>query len=1237
MQWNCRGLRANWEELLSLIARYSPVCICIQETMVGESTPFGPPGYHILYSYPLQDQGNRGGSAILVRRDIPFSRVRLSAPFQAVSIQLFLPRQYTVCSLYLPPSAHVERRDLDNLIADLPAPFLLLGDVNGRHPLWGDCTTNPRGVMLASVVEDEELGVLNSGDMTHFHSQTGIFTAIDVSLCSFNIILDFNWKVLPNLHGSDHFPIVLSSAKGEPRTRLPRWRIDKADWQLFKQLSSTARSLDDFSSTGEAVAYFTTLLHSAAILAVPKTSGHFPRRPMPWWTPECAASVKAKRAAFSRLRRHRGDPHYLEAFKRARAHARRVLKEARRASWKAYVSTLNKETSLAQIWKRVRKISGKYTVPSPPVLSEAGRNVAEPIAVAQVLAQHFTNVSRKDTTSPSGRHRRRLESAGLSFASNNGESYNVPFSSLELRSALNQCHDSSPGPDDIPYSFLRHIPDESLMFLLSLFNRIWYTGDYPSSWSVAVIIAIPKPGKDHRQATNYRPISLTSCLCKVMEKMVNGRLMWYLEKGNILSQVQYGFRKMRSTSDALLSLESSICEAFASNQHQVTVFFDLEKAYDTAWRHGILLSLHEFGLRGRLPIFIKQFLSNRFLRVRVGDMHSDALLLEDGVPQGSILSVTLFAVAINSVISVLPEGVRGSLYVDDLSISVSGSRMSLIERKLQLALNRISTWAETQGFRFSQTKTVAMHFCRLHGVHPDPDLYFYGRRISCVEETRFLGLIFDARLTWVPHLRYIKATCLKAINLLRVLAHTSWGADRQTLLMLHRSLILPKLEYGCEIYSSASDARLRMLDSVHHAGVRLATGAFRSCPIASMLVDAGMHSLDLRRGSLMLRCWYRTHRLPDSVPCVTASQDSRSRVYDARPSFPKPFGYRVQSLMAAWAVPPFTVCPHRIPRVGYWQFPSVEVCRPITDQKSSLPCYAAQSLFLEHFSSHEGSVPVYTDGSKSDTGAGFSVVFPTFCRGVSLPRVASVFTAEISAILLALKIMFSLPQNSFTVYSDSRSALAAIAAHDYCHPLILSILEWLYLLNRRGSRVAFCWVPAHVGVQGNEQADRLAKAAATRPVPAAAPHLCPLPCKDLYPNIRATADSVCQARWEDMTATTKMGEVTTRARRPWSYSHIKCRKTETVLARLRTGHTRYTQGFLMSRGVQPYCDDCLVPMTVRHLLVECPSLQDLREQYLSRCHVDGNFSLSLMLGEKVLTPGYDVMGYLREVGVLHLL
>lgn len=162
------------------------------------------------------------------------------------------------------------------------------------------------------------------------------------------------------------------------------------------------------------------------------------------------------------------------------------------------------------------------------------------------------------------------------------------------------------------------------------------------------------------------------------------------------------------------------------------------------------------------------------------------------MPPWSILSVTLFVVAINR--HVFSPKVTGDASIWILSIFTSGYLMFLVERKLLLAPKRISHWADGQGFRLYPSKTVAMYFCHLRGVHPDQDLHFYGGRISCVEVTRFLGMIFDTRLTWSPHLGYIEASCLMAMDLLKVFAHCSWGADSRTLLVLHRSLILPKLE-----------------------------------------------------------------------------------------------------------------------------------------------------------------------------------------------------------------------------------------------------------------------------------------------------------------------------------------------------------------------------------------------------------------------------------------------------------
>ena len=165
---------------------------------------------------------------------------------------------------------------------------------------------------------------------------------------------------------------------------------------------------------------------------------------------------------------------------------------------------------------------------------------------------------------------------------------------------------------------------------------------YSERWSKEIKLPFLKPGKDPNLPSSYLPISLTSCICKLFERMVNHRLMWFLEKNNILCPEQSGFRKHASTIDALTQLTCHIEKWFKEKKHTVAVFFDLEKAYDTVWRPEILNYMHEMGLRGSLPAFAEGFLSFWEFCIRVGASHSEYFVQEEGLSQGSVLSVTLF-------------------------------------------------------------------------------------------------------------------------------------------------------------------------------------------------------------------------------------------------------------------------------------------------------------------------------------------------------------------------------------------------------------------------------------------------------------------------------------------------------------------------------------------------------------------------------------------------------------------
>ena len=328
------------------------------------------------------------------------------------------------------------------------------------------------------------------------------------------------------------------------------------------------------------------------------------------------------------------------------------------------------------------------------------------------LEKPFCEILSSQNYSEKFKHiKKHQEKNKINFKSLNDENYNNPFKLSELTDAIKVSNDTATGRDEIHYQMLKHLPENALVTILQIFNDIWTTGVFPESWRLATIIPIPKPGKNPTELTNYRPTALTSCLCKTLERMIIKRLVWYLESNNLITPIQSGFRSERSTNDHLIRQETFIRDAYVYRQHVVAVFFDLEKAYDTSWRYGILKDLHDLGLKGRLPMFIQSFLEDRTIQVRVGSTLSDLYDQEQGVPQGSILSTTLFNIKINNIVTCLNSETDGSLYVDDFGICYRSKNIRTIERHLQQCINRMEDWATNNGFKFSKSKIQCVHFC----------------------------------------------------------------------------------------------------------------------------------------------------------------------------------------------------------------------------------------------------------------------------------------------------------------------------------------------------------------------------------------------------------------------------------------------------------------------------------------------------------------------------------------------
>ena len=368
------------------------------------------------------------------------------------------------------------------------------------------------------------------------------------------------WEVLANTHGSDHYPILTSIlppvAETQPSCDPSHWVFSKADWELFDDLC-LERITEDILEEEDPLQSFVEHITKATNDSIPRATT-IPKKSNPWFDEECREALKARRALDKRVRQSRefrGET--LSAFRKSQAQARRLFNQKKRKSWANYVSKLSADTPIKHVWDTVRKMSGKNICPPKQYLNgKNGITITNPKDIANKHTAAFTDNSSSTHYSATFQAiKEQEEKIKIDFTSDNTEVYNKPFRLRDLRRSIMKAKPRAPGPDGIHNNLLKHLPEDTLKILKEILNKIWTSADFPHQWRAATVVPIPKPNKDHTDPLSYRPIALTSCLCKVLECMINTRFIWYLEKSGILDRSQCGFRKHRSTTDPWWALK----------------------------------------------------------------------------------------------------------------------------------------------------------------------------------------------------------------------------------------------------------------------------------------------------------------------------------------------------------------------------------------------------------------------------------------------------------------------------------------------------------------------------------------------------------------------------------------------------------------------------------------------------------------------------------------------------------
>ncbi|CAF3301997.1 unnamed protein product [Rotaria sp. Silwood2] len=399
----------------------------------------------------------------------------------------------------------------------------------------------------------------------------------------------------------------------------------------------------------------------------------------------------------------------------------------------------------------------------------------------------------------------------------------------EVKWNIKQLRNSSTGPDNIHNRCLKNYTKLLIQHLTTLFNHILNMGYIPSGWKNANIILLLKPNKDKQQPSSYRPISLLSCLGKLLEKIIKQRLMVILERRNILPEHQAGFRPRKSTLNNIIRLTKyaqNHLHSTGRRRHAAVILFDIKAAFDSVWHDGLIYKLNELRLPQYLTNYLISFLQNRTAAIEIENILSRPFNLNSGTPQGSPLSPLLYIIYTADSMNGIPEHTEHGLFADDTALWTSSNTTTSLSSRLQQSIDAFQSWCKSWKLKLQPTKTELVHFT----VHPRKKyknpvtVKIDDISIKPSNSTRYLGIIIDKTLNWRSHMHHIESKIAGRISLLRFLNRAAYEPNDKIMLNIFKSIARTIIIYGYPILLTANDKIWERLQILQNKAIRAALG-----------------------------------------------------------------------------------------------------------------------------------------------------------------------------------------------------------------------------------------------------------------------------------------------------------------------------------------------------------------------------------------------------------------------------
>ena len=397
---------------------------------------------------------------------------------------------------------------------------------------------------------------------------------------------------------------------------------------------------------------------------------------------------------------------------------------------------------------------------------------------------------------------------------------------------------TSPGPDQIPSRVLCELATSLSGPVCSLFKKSLRCSELPLEWKQGSVVPIFKGGS-RQEPLNYRPVSLTSVLSKVLEGIVRDRLMEHLIETGQLNNAQHGFLPKRSCATQLLASLEDWTRHIENGDSVDVAYLDFRKAFDSVPHQRLIQKLHDLGIRGPLLKWIEAFLVGRFQRVVVNGVRSEPISVRSGIPQGSVVGPILFVAYVNDLPDCVKSGIK--LFADDTKLYASNRGTGTGDRnQMQVDLEALESWSATWLLPFNQDKCKILQLG--HG-NPQHEYTLLGSPVTRVTEEKDLGVVVDEQLKFR---RQAAAAISKANQILGIIRRSFELLDEQVLPLLFKTLVRPHLEYGNVVWGPFNKEDQLLVERVQRRATRLVPD-IRHLPYEERLRKLQLPSLQYRR------------------------------------------------------------------------------------------------------------------------------------------------------------------------------------------------------------------------------------------------------------------------------------------------------------------------------------------------------------------------------------------------------